>query len=65
MLSVKYVKLKVSLSLKQKKRVTIADYSLVPGTGFFPALRFGKGQNGNNPKKMKSVKRFRVFFVLP
>jgi hypothetical protein len=54
----------VSLSLKQKKSNHCRLLYLVAGTGFFPALRFGKVQNGNTPEKIKSVKYFRVLFDL-
>jgi len=41
------------LSLKQKKRVTIADYSLVAGTGFFSPRCSEMDQKGEQPKENK------------
>ena len=54
----------LSLSLLQKKRITIADYSLVAGTGFISALRFGKVQNGKRPKKLRLLCNLIFSFVL-
>jgi len=39
------------LNLLQKKRVTIADYSLVAGIGFISPRYFAMGRKGKQPKK--------------
>ena len=41
------------LSLLQKKRVTISDYSFVAGTGFIAPRCFAMGQRGEQPKENK------------
>jgi hypothetical protein len=50
------------LSLEQKKRVTISDYSFVAGIGFIASRCFAMGQRGEQPKETPIALQSDFFF---